>query len=156
MSESKIKAANGQSNLEALLTGLGRGQKLLEAARTDPTMIISEEQYGYICKQLDAEHAKRSGYYNIYVCKTCGHHIVSQDIENGVTPFIVSCKSFCKEGKSEHMTSLFYDFNQELMDRSGIKVDLKWRRPYYDEFIKLPPEYRQAILNGNLVPVTGE
>lgn len=43
---------------------------------------------------------------NIYICDTCGHHIVTKDLVEGTTPFMISCQRADKcLGK---MASSFY------------------------------------------------
>lgn len=49
------------------------------------------------------DEAPALGKTNVYVCQTCGHQIITRHIDEGVTPFMISCRR-CK-GQAY---SLFY------------------------------------------------
>ena len=50
---------------------------------------------------------------NVYVCQTCGRKIVTLDIDEGVTPFMLTtCRA--KEGCKGKMQSRFYAVDQTL------------------------------------------
>ena len=53
------------------------------------------------------------GKKNVYVCQACGRKIVTLDIDEGVTPFMIPCKETegCEEGL---MRSCFYSVDQTL------------------------------------------
>lgn len=56
------------------------------------------------------------GKLNIYVCEKCKGHIVTKDIDEGTTPFMVGCKATLNcDGK---MLSSFYRVYDQTMRHS--------------------------------------
>jgi hypothetical protein len=70
------------------------------------------------------------GKLNIYTCEVCRAHIVTRDVDEGVTPFMLPSKDYCpnkctgnKPGGA-HMTSSFYRvWNQSMRE------DYQWYKP---------------------------
>lgn len=61
---------------------------------------------------------------NIYICQACGGHIVTKDVVDGVTPFMLQCK--CTSECTGHMHSSMY----RVFDPEGkLKWDHEWYRP---------------------------
>ena len=158
MSESKVKAANGNgTNLEALFDIVRRGEQLLNRAREDASFIPNEEQYITIMKTLIKNvdlptHLK--GKYNMYICQKCHGHVFCIDEDHGVTPFGINCKSVHDDTCDGMMQSICYKLPQEILSRAQPALAFRWRRPSYAEFIKLDKGYRDHIFRGGLVPVT--
>lgn len=66
--------------------------------------------------------AGRKGCKNIYVCERCSGHIVTVDLEDGVTPFLIRCEAtYACEGM---MKSSFY----RVQDQT-IRASHEWYRP---------------------------
>ena len=63
---------------------------------------------------------------NVYICKRCGNRIVTEDVDEGVTPFKINCDK-CKEFEA---TSCFYTCPQDLIPK------YEWFKPANDEEIK--------------------
>ena len=81
---------------------------------------------------------------NIYVCDACNGHIVTVDLEEGVTPFMLPC--MCKEGCKGLMQSSMYRVFDQRMAASH-----EWYRPAEAEIAALSPGYRDHVKNGGLL-----
>ena len=83
------------------------------------------------------------GKKNVYVCQLCGGSVVTIDIEDGVTPFMIGCKSTA--GCDGDMYSSFYSVDQSLSPQ------FEWYKPTIDQY---PKEHQEAmrhhIENGGL------
>ena len=75
------------------------------------------------------------GRKNRYVCQTCGQSIVTVDIEEGVTPFMIGCKA-TKDCDGD-MYSSFYGVGQSL------EATFEWYKP--TDFSQYPEEHRDAM-----------
>jgi len=83
------------------------------------------------------------GKKNIYVCDTCRGHIVTVDIDAGVTPFIVSrCRS--TPGCEGKMTSSLYRVFDQTM-----RADFEWYRPPAAQ--QISDGERQHVRKGGLL-----
>ncbi len=97
-----------------------------------------------------AEGAKRAaqrpdsfqGKKNIYVCQKCRGHVVTVDIDNGVTPFIIGC--WATDGCKGEMHSSFY----RVFDQS-MRADFEWYRP--DETAEMTAHTLNHVRQGGLV-----
>jgi len=49
---------------------------------------------------------------NVYTCQECGGKIVTEDVDEGVTPFMLKCRA--TEGCDGNMWSAFYRCDQTL------------------------------------------
>lgn len=76
---------------------------------------------------------------NIYTCHECGEHIVSKDVDEGVTPFIIQCQFGC-HGR---MYSSFY----RVFDPEG---KMKWTHEWYRPTI-FPPHMTEHVAKGGLM-----
>jgi hypothetical protein len=90
------------------------------------------------------------GKLNIYVCEVCRGHIVTRDVDEGVTPFMLPSGEFCpnkcqspKPGGA-HMTSSFY----RVWDQRMVE-DYQWYRP--GEGDTVPQAYRHHVEQGGLL-----
>lgn len=79
---------------------------------------------------------------NIYTCDTCREHIVTEDIDRGVTPFLISCE-YCTRGK---MRSSMY----RVFDLS-MKEGYHWYTPSADELERDTPWAREHVEKGGLL-----
>lgn len=73
------------------------------------------------------------GKKNVYVCSACGHQTVTIDIDEGTTPFMISCIK-CDEAAY----SQFYADGAQ-----GMTPTHEWRKPAEkerEELLKLSPE----------------
>lgn len=70
----------------------------------------------------EQHHAHLKGKVNIYVCRTCRGHIVTRDIDAGVTPFMLKCRAKL-ECDGDMQSSMYRVFDQE------VREDYQWYRP---------------------------
>ena len=81
-----------------------------------------------------------AGMKNRYVCDTCGKGVVTVNINDGVTPFMILCKA--TKGCRGMMRSSFYQVPQDL------PAQFEWFKP---ESLKgYSREMREHIQNGGL------
>lgn len=96
-----------------------------------------------------AEHSARRGNQNkrnIYVCEACKEHIVTVDIDDGVTPFMIGCQ--CTDGCKGMMVSSMY----RVWDQS-MKASHEWRRPPASVWGELSPGALAHVQKGGLILV---
>ena len=92
------------------------------------------------------------GRLNIYVCEACRSHIVTRDVDEGVTPFMLSSAEYCPKGcVSEkpggvHMSSSFY----RVWDQR-IREDYQWYAPGPEESAGLNPYHADHVERGGLL-----
>lgn len=84
------------------------------------------------------------GKKNIYLCAECGHGFVSEDIDEGVTPFMDRCP-ICETGMG---TSLFYNVPQEILEKKPARVE--WHKPAKKDIRKANPSLKQHYEKGGL------
>lgn len=104
--------------------------------------ILSKKQYEKLCadsESLDVYDGR--GTYDVYECKACGHHIVTTYAVKGVTPFTMRCP---KCGKTMMHT-------QTLKEAPAGEKVIKWVRPSYRRYRKLPDFLREHIEQGGLI-----
>lgn len=82
------------------------------------------------------------GKKNIYVCDKCKGHVVTVDIDEGVTPFMIRCHAtaFCK---GEMKSSMYRVFDQDM--RAGFE----WYRPTAPEVVA--PHLQPHVEQGGLL-----
>ena len=78
------------------------------------------------------------GNKNVYVCQVCGKGVVTIDIEDGVTPFMIGCKA--TEGCEGDMYSSFYDVDQSL------PAQFEWYRPTISQY----PQEAQGFMRKHI------
>lgn len=81
---------------------------------------------------------------NVYLCDDCGLGIITQDLDEGVTPFMVSC-AHCKGV----MTSLFYKIPQEILAKKA--PAFVWRKPTLEEEAQLSQPHLDHVRKGGLL-----
>ncbi|MGX9389778.1 hypothetical protein ACWX0K_10870 [Nitrobacteraceae bacterium UC4446_H13] len=69
-----------------------------------------------------SEASSFKGKKNIYTCDTCGGHIVTVDIDAGVTPFMIACK-VAETCEGTMRSSLYRVFDQSM------RASHEWYRP---------------------------
>ena len=93
------------------------------------------------------------GKLNIYTCEGCRAHIVTRDVAEGVTPFMLSAMDYCPNrcGQGVHginrvmMTSSHY----RVWDQS-MREDYQWYAPDADETTRATPYQREHYSKGGL------
>lgn len=63
-----------------------------------------------------------AGRVNIYVCDACREHIVTRDVDVGVTPFMVSCRC-TRACQGKMVSSMYRVFDQNMLE------GFQWYRP---------------------------
>jgi hypothetical protein len=82
------------------------------------------------------------GKLNIYTCDTCRGHIVTRDMDEGVTPFMTSCHA--TEGcKGSMQSSMYRVFDQTMLESH------QWFRPEITPDMK--PHTRDHVSKGGLI-----
>lgn len=82
------------------------------------------------------------GKKNIYTCDKCKGHIVTVDVERGVTPFMVGCKATL-DCKGMMKSSMYRVFDQDM------RADYEWYRPSAAEVLK--SHVKQHVDQGGLL-----
>jgi hypothetical protein len=121
----------------------GKPGYLFQTARPEPGIIRAEE----IAAKVKAEASKLAkarfqGKKNIYTCQACFEHIVTVDLDDGVTPFMINCR--CTEGCKGMMQSSMYRVFDQTM-RAGFE----WYKPASSA--DLPPGSREHVEQGGLL-----
>lgn len=88
----------------------------------------------------------RYGKKNIYLCETCGHGFVSQDVDKGITPFTTHCINSACNG---HARSLMYAAPQRIL--ADISPAIEWYKPTFAERKKMPATTRRHCENDGLI-----
>ncbi|MDO8976752.1 hypothetical protein [Reyranella sp.] len=86
--------------------------------------------------------ASPDGRKNIYTCRTCRGHIVTRDVEEGVTPFMIGCKATpdCKGMMNSSMYRVF---------DGTMAASHEWYRPEVAQVME--PGVRRHVEKGGLV-----
>lgn len=90
------------------------------------------------------------GRLNIYTCDTCRGHIVTKDLDDGVTPFLIPC--YCRAGCRGKMQSSVYRVSDQSMAHSH-----EWYHPTVTEMESATDQTRAHVRQGGLLlrPVAG-
>lgn len=86
------------------------------------------------------------GMKNIYLCSGCGRGVVTQDMDAGVTPFIIFCD---RPGCGKPMQSLCYKVPQRVLEH--FPATFEWYAPAGEEIAGLAPQVREHVQKGGLV-----
>lgn len=81
---------------------------------------------------------------NIYTCGTCFGHVVTEDAEEGVTPFGMGCRA-TKACPGQMETSFYRVWDLRM------RADFEWRKPTPAEVAGLDPATVQHVQNGGLL-----
>ena len=84
---------------------------------------------------------EEKGKKNAYDCGTCGGRIVTVNIDEGVTPFMLGCRA--TPGCGGMMMSQWYRIDQEL------KPNYEWFRP--DVVTEYDEELKEHVRQGGLI-----
>ncbi len=84
------------------------------------------------------------GKKNIYVCQKCNGHIVTVDLEHGVTPFMVDCKATPACG-GMMQSSMYRVFDQTM------RADHEWYKPTDFALATMTPSTRRHVEQGGLL-----
>ena len=79
---------------------------------------------------------------NMYICDDCETVYITIDRDQGITPFLMSCKTNKCEGMAQ---SSLYRVNQNIVP------DHEWYYPDKEEYIKQGPSTKQHIDKGGLL-----
>lgn len=79
---------------------------------------------------------------NKYTCRLCGKHIITEDRDEGTTPFMIDCKA--TKGCPGTMQSAFY---RVTGDEPPTFI---WRKPTRGEYKRAHPAMRQHFDQGGL------
>lgn len=82
------------------------------------------------------------GKKNVYLCKSCGKGFATQDIDEGVTPFMLTCTC------GEMMESFFYKVPSDWIGEPYVI----WRFPTEEEAEELNPHIKAHVEKGGLLP----
>jgi hypothetical protein len=55
---------------------------------------------------------EKVGQRNCYICQECGGFIITENLDDGTTPFIIACKA--TKGCHGTMYSMFYNIPQDM------------------------------------------
>lgn len=83
------------------------------------------------------------GARNIYTCDTCHNHIVTQDVDQGVTPFMIGCTNKAEACKGMMKSSMYRVFDQSM------KAGWEWYRPHSVQLLSLAE--REHVARGGLL-----
>lgn len=83
---------------------------------------------------------------NIYICDQCGQHIVTRDVDEGTTPFLISCQ--CTHRCQGKMASSFY----RVFDPEGrMRHTHEWYRPSVLARGEMSPATLHHVKQGGLL-----
>lgn len=92
----------------------------------------------------DVLKPRPAGRKNVYLCDTCGHGFISEDVDEGVTPFITTCLN-C----SGRAYSLCYSINQEILAKHPSAVE--WYKPSDEELAGNNEIVKDHVRKGGLL-----
>lgn len=120
-------------------------------APSDPRKPCGETEQAKAPDRHDpTDAAAWGGKLNIYTCERCRSHIVTRDIDEGVTPFMLPSREYCPQRCGAeprewvNMTSSFY----RVWDQR-IQEDFQWYRPKDGEAVE--PALRNHVERGGLI-----
>lgn len=89
------------------------------------------------------------GKFNIYDCKKCGGVTVTQDVDDGVTPFMIGCRAKGLGRCKEFAQSRFYRVTPEDVDFHG-GAQWEWYRPSPQALRGMGDEMFRHVARGGL------
>lgn len=90
-------------------------------------------------------NASNVGKKNLYACTMCKHFIITIDVDNGVTPFMIRCK---RKGCKGTMQSAFYKPLPALLQMK--EPDFEWYRKTQKELVDVSEDAREHASKGGL------
>lgn len=127
-----------------------RQQRRHEARKGPITAAELRKACGETERGDPTDPASWGGKLNIYTCDRCRSHIVTRDMAEGVTPFMLPSAKYCPNQCGQEprewvaMTSSFYRVWDQRMQE-----DYQWYRP--DDGEPYDPAYRDHVDRGGLV-----
>src|ERR1035437_3016389 len=88
--------------------------------------------------------AKSQGKRNIYTCDECLGHVVTVDVADGVTPFLIGCK-VTPGCKGLMQSSMYRVFDKRM------RADFEWYAPTKEQTVALSAGLREHASKGGLV-----
>ena len=108
--------------------------------------MITKEQYEEKCREfVSARMYDGRGEFHIYECSNCHSSMITAFKDKGVTPFTIKCRA-C--GKVSYHEKTVPEVPVEMHSFLGVKY---WVRPTYEQFVKLPLNSKEHVLNGGLL-----
>ncbi len=87
---------------------------------------------------------------NVYVCRECGGHTVTIDIDEGVTPFLLGCRASGREGDCKGKAeSAFYPKGPRPAHIPA--PSWEWYKPAPDEYKWLSGPIKDHVDQGGLL-----
>ena len=89
------------------------------------------------------------GRENVYTCDKCGGYTVTRDVDDGVTPFMIGCRSSGKEGDCDGKAySSFYPKGPRPARIPA--PSWEWYKPSDAEVSAMPESWRDHFRRGGL------
>lgn len=108
--------------------------------------MITKEQYDEMCREfVSARMYDGRGEFHIYVCMNCHSSMITAFKDKGVTPFTIKCRD-C--GNVSYHEKTVLEVPVEMHSFLGVKY---WVRPTYEQFVRLPLNLREHVMNGGLL-----
>lgn len=85
------------------------------------------------------------GRKNIYTCGTCGGHVVTVDVDAGVTPFMIECKAAPMGCQGYMQSSMYRVFDQRM------RASWEWYKPTVLEVGQLSEAEQHHVAQGGLL-----
>lgn len=105
---------------------------------------MTEQEYNKLCREFeDARMYDGRGTTDIYVCEKMRLALQSVYVDKGVTPFTLECR--CCKG------TMFHRHTVQGVTKSP---HIRWVRPTYEQFKKLPNYLQKHVMDGGLVKST--
>lgn len=82
------------------------------------------------------------GKRNSYTCEECGVMVITQDMDEGVTPFMIKCRG--TDGCEGHSLSGMYGKLPE------VRPHFIWRKPTPEEYLKMGRGMKEHVDKGGL------
>jgi hypothetical protein len=115
-----------------------------DKAQDEKIAAVAERERAAISKNDPRQTTEPHGERNIYTCDACFGHIVTVDLVEGVTPFMISCRA--TEGcKGTMQSSMYRVFDQRM------KPSHEWYKPDATELETLKPGTREHVEKGGLL-----
>ncbi|HEV2747511.1 MAG TPA: hypothetical protein VGW34_09470 [Allosphingosinicella sp.] len=94
-------------------------------------------------EEAPAKAVHFKGRKNIYVCDTCHGHIVTVDVDEGVTPYLIECRAAPLGCPGYMQSSMYRVFNQRM------RASWEWYKP---AAIEMLDEFeRDHVASGGLL-----
>lgn len=139
------KPSKEEAAQAAFLARLPAYVQQLMTTHTDPQAMLEARlpiETAEHLARLEVSGQSMKGRLNIYTCEKCRGHIVTRDIETGVTPFGTSCRA--TPGCAGMMQSSVYHVQDQRIRASHV-----WYRPTINDLLK--PGTLEHVNKGGLL-----